>query len=312
MAEQPTFSVVIAAHNAAATLPATIRSVLQQTRQDFEVLVVDDGSVDDTEAALRRTTDDPRVSYTWKEQSGPADSRNAGIAAAQGAFVCLLDSDDMWLPTYLQAIAAAFDADPGAALAYTDAWVLDDDTRRIFRKPAMAMQNPPGRPPRDPQDLLVRMLQANFVYTSATVRRPVLLDVGGFKTFARSEDYELWVRIAANGHRFVRTVGRHALYRVRSGSRVHDRRAMLQGRFEIYDHIVRTYDLAPAARAVAEMQLQRAKDDMAAAHDAQGALEMKRSALKRSALWRLAHSLRHLRRRPPREVARAFPDLHAV
>ena|SRR5437764_176373 len=306
MSEQPVFSVVIAAHNAAATLPATIRSVLQQTRQDFEVFVVDDGSVDGTDEALRRTTDDPRVSYLRKEQSGPADSRNMGIEAAQGAFVCLLDSDDLWLPTYLQAMDDAFIAEPAASLAYTDAWRLDDRTRRIFRQSIMEEQDLPARPPREPEELLVELLRRNFVYTSATVRREVLLEVGGFTTFARSEDYELWLRIAATGHTFVRTAGIQAVYRERPGSRIHNLSAMTQGRFEIYDLVVRTYDLPPRARAIAEAQLEQAKDDLAALEDAQDLPEAKWSAIRR-----LAH-LRHFRRFPPREVEKAFPDLHAV
>ena len=306
MSEQPIFSVVIAAHNAAATLPATIRSVLQQTRQDFEVFVVDDGSVDGTDEALRRTTDDPRVSYLRKEQSGPADSRNMGIEAAQGAFVCLLDSDDLWLPTYLQAMDDAFIAEPAASLAYTDAWRLDDRTRRIFRQSIMEEQDLPARPPREPEELLVELLRRNFVYTSATVRREVLLEVGGFTTFARSEDYELWLRIAATGHTFVRTAGIQAVYRERPGSRIHNLSAMTQGRFEIYDLVVRTYDLPPRARAIAEAQLEQAKDDLAALEGAQDLPEAKRSAIRRLAY------LRHFRRFPPREVEKAFPDLHAV
>jgi glycosyltransferase involved in cell wall biosynthesis len=305
--EPPTFSVVIAAHNAAATLPSTIRSVLQQTRQDFEAIVVDDGSVDGTEEALRRTTGDSRVRYIRKEQSGPADSRNMGIAEAQGAFVCFLDSDDLWLPTYLEAMADAFAAEPTASLAYTDAWTLDDRTRRIFRLPQKETNDPPAKLPREPEELFFEMLRRNFVYTSATVRRDVLLEVGGFTTFARSEDYELWLRIAATGHTFERTARIHAVYRDRPGSRIHDSTAMAQGRLEIYGHVLRTYDLTPRARALAEAQVQRAKDDLAALDGARGV-----PILKRSALWRFARDVRYLRAFPPSEVRRAFPDLHAV
>jgi len=305
VAEQPTFSIVIAAHNAAATLPATIRSVLQQTRQDFEVIVVDDGSVDGTDEALRRTTDDPRVTYNRQEQTGPAGARNAGIAAARGDFVCLLDSDDLWLPTYLQAMSEAFDAEPAASLAYTDAWRLDDSTRRIFRQPIMQTQNPPAQPPRDPDELLVEMLRRNFVYTSATVRREVVNAVGGFTTFTRSEDYELWLRIAAKGYTFVQAAGLQAVYRDRPGSRIHDPRAMAQGQVEIYGLVLGTYDLTPRARAVAEAQLERAKNDVARL-DGSGIPTVKRSALRRR-----LRDLRLYRASPPREVARAFPDLCA-
>jgi glycosyltransferase involved in cell wall biosynthesis len=305
MSGKPTFSVVIAAHNAAATLPATIRSVLQQTRQDFEVIVVDDGSVDGTGEALRDTTGDPRIAYIRKEQSGPADSRNMGIAAAQADYVSLLDSDDLWLPTYLQAMADAFAAEPTASLAYTDAWRLEDRTRRIFRQPIMQTQHPPDRPPRDSEQLLVEMLRRNFVYTSATVRREVVNAVGGFTTFTRSEDYELWLRIAAKGYTFVQATGLQAVYRDRPGSRIHDPLAMSQGQVEIYGLVLRTYDLTPRARAVAEAQLERAKNDVARL-EAAGAPTVKRSAFRKR-----LRDLRLYRASPPREVALAFPDLCA-
>lgn len=308
MNERPTFSIVIAAHNAERTLPSTIRSVLAQTLDDFEVIVVDDGSVDATADALRRTSEDTRIRYLRQDQSGPADARNAGIAAAQGSFVCLLDSDDLWLPTYLQAMAGAFASEPAAALGYTDAWRLDDRTRRIFRTTIMATQRPPDQPPREHEALLVEMLTRNFVYTSATVRSSVLREVGGFRTFARSEDYELWLRIAAAGHTFVRAPGLQAVYRDRPGSRIHDRQAMVEGRLEIYDYVLRTYDLPPAARSVAEARLDEAKKDLAAL----AAAESGSSADEPSALRRRLRDLRLFRATVPRTVARAFPDLHAV
>jgi glycosyltransferase involved in cell wall biosynthesis len=302
---KPTFSVVIAAYNAAATLPATIRSVLQQTRQDFEVIVVDDGSVDGTAEALRNTTADPRIAYIRKEQSGPADSRNMGIAAAQADYVSLLDSDDLWLPTYLQAMADAFAAEPSASLAYTDAWRLEDRTRRIFRQPIMQTQNPPARVPRDSEDLVVELLRRNFVYTSATVRRDVVNAVGGFATFTRSEDYELWLRIAAKGYTFVRAAGLQAVYRDRPGSRIHDPLAMTQGKVEIYGLALRTYELTPRARAVAEASLEQAQNDVARLEAAAT------QTVKRSALRRRLRDLRLYRTSPPPEIALAFPDLCA-
>ncbi|HEX6788038.1 MAG TPA: glycosyltransferase [Gaiellaceae bacterium] len=305
MVDRPTFSIVIAAHNAARTLPSTIRSVLAQTVEDYEVVVVDDGSLDGTGDALRQTSEDARIRYLRQEQTGPAGARNAGIQAATGSFVCLLDSDDLWLPTYLQAMADAFEAEPSASLGYTDAWRLDDRTRRIFRTTIMGTQRSPENPPREHEALLVELLTRNFVYTSATVRRSVLIDVGGFQTFARSEDYELWLRIAAAGHTFVRAPGLQAVYRDRPGSRIHDRRAMVEGRLEIYDFVLRTYELTRTARSVAEARLREAKKDLASLTDGTAIAEPK-------SLRRIVRDLRLFRTTVPREVARAFPDLHAV
>jgi glycosyltransferase involved in cell wall biosynthesis len=305
MSERPTFSVVVAAHNAARTLPATVRSVLAQTRSDFELVVVDDGSLDGTEAALRQTTSDPRVVYLRQENLGPAAARNAGIARAGGSYVSLLDSDDLWLPTYLETMAAAFDGDRSAALGYTDAWRLDDATRRIFRRTIMSSQDPPRPPPRDPQALLAALLERNFVYTSATLRRETLEEVGGFASLTRSEDYELWLRVAASGRHFVRASGVQAVYRDRPGSRIHDPVAMLTGRREIYDLVLRSYDLSPELRTLAAARLSATQRELE---------ELKRNGADRgrSRIRTFARDLRLFRMRPPRDVATAFPDLRAV
>jgi glycosyltransferase involved in cell wall biosynthesis len=307
MAENPVFSVVIAAHNAAQTLPSTVRSVLAQTRPDFEIIVVDDGSTDGTGDALRGVSDD-RIVYVRQTNQGPAVARNAGVDIAAGKYVCLLDSDDLWLPDYLETMAAALEADPGAGLAYTDAWKLDDVTRRVRRNTTMHAQQPPERPPQEREALLLALLERNFVFTSATIRRPVLEDVGGFRTFTRSEDYELWLRIAASGVRFVNSGRVLAVYRYRPRSRVRDQLAMLRGRIEIFEHVLATYDLNAAHRSVLERRMSAAKGELATLSSADAAP----TEAPTGRLRRLASDLRWYRLRAPRDVQRAFPDLRAI
>jgi glycosyltransferase involved in cell wall biosynthesis len=300
----PTFSVVIAAYNAERTLPATMRSVLTQTRADFELIVVDDGSTDGT-ADTAGHPSDQRLLYMRQQNLGPAAARNAGIERATGTFVSLLDSDDLWLPNYLETMAAAFDASPGADLAFTDAWRLDDTTRRIHRRTIMSQQHPPAHPPAEAQQLLAALLERNFVYTSATVRRDALTRAGGFKTLTRSEDYELWLRLAAQGSRFVNTRKILAVYRDRPGSRIHSPVAMLQGRKEIYEHVLSSYELSPPVRAVAERRLAETTQRLRA--------ETALPAARRNgtALERIVHDIRVYRRSPPAPVRAAF-DVTAV
>ena len=108
-----TFSVVIAAYEAASTVGGAIQSVLAQTRQDFEVIVVDDGSRDDTAAvAAAIAAKDQRVSVRSQPNGGPSAARNSGIAAGKAELVSMLDSDDLWLPEYLEKMGAALEADP--------------------------------------------------------------------------------------------------------------------------------------------------------------------------------------------------------
>jgi glycosyltransferase involved in cell wall biosynthesis len=304
---EPVFSVVIAAHNAARTLPSTVRSVLAQTRPDFEIIVIDDGSTDGTHEALRSISDD-RIAYVRQTNQGPAAARNAGVERSVGEYVSLLDSDDLWLPDYLETMGAALDADASAGLAFTDAWRLNDVTRRVRRRSAMRNYQPPERPPRERDALLLALLERNFVFTSATMRRRVLDDVGGFKKFTRSEDYELWLRIAASGSSFVNAGKVLAVYRDRPGSRMHDRAAMLRGRTEIFEHVLATYDLTQEMRSVLDRRLREASQELAALTHAD-AVSRETSP---GAARRLVHDLRWYRRRPPRVVARAFPDLRTI
>jgi glycosyltransferase involved in cell wall biosynthesis len=307
MTEKPVFSVVIPAHNAARTLPSTVRSVLAQTRPDFEIVVVDDGSTDATGESLRSVADD-RIVYVRQTNQGPAAARNAGVERASGEYICLLDSDDLWLPDYFETMAATLEADPGAGLAYTDAWKLDDVTRRVRRTTTMHAQHPPARPPQERDALLLALLERNFVFTSATIRRRVLEDVGGFKTFTRSEDYELWLRIAASGARFVNSGKVLAVYRYRPRSRVRDQLAMVRGRIEIFEHVLATYDLNSAHRSVSERRLSAAKQELATITGADPAPTESPAG----GLRRLASDLRWYRLRAPRGVLRAFPDLKAI
>src|SRR5262249_13181427 len=100
-AVSPQFSVVIPVYNRADTLSRVLRSVLAQTFQDFEIVVVDDGSKDDPKSVCD-SFHDPRIRYLRQENRGGGAARNAGIDAARGRFVAFLDSDDEFLPQHLE------------------------------------------------------------------------------------------------------------------------------------------------------------------------------------------------------------------
>src|SRR5262245_17372690 len=96
----PLFSVVIPTLNRAHLLPSAIASVLAQTDDDFELVIIDDGSTDDTEAVVR-DAGDARIVYQFQQQTGVSAARNAGIALARGTWLVFLDSDDELLPSAL-------------------------------------------------------------------------------------------------------------------------------------------------------------------------------------------------------------------
>jgi glycosyltransferase involved in cell wall biosynthesis len=100
---RPFFTVVIPVYNRAAALAVALRSVLDQTFQDFEIVVVDDGSTDDPGKVVESLRE-PRILFLRQENAGGATARNTGIDAATGQFIAFLDSDDMFLPHHLQAM----------------------------------------------------------------------------------------------------------------------------------------------------------------------------------------------------------------
>jgi glycosyltransferase involved in cell wall biosynthesis len=241
---EPTFSVVVPAFNAERTIAATVRSVLMQTRSDFELLVVDDGSTDTTAERVEELAGDPRVRLLRQPNSGVAIARNTGIAAARGRYVSFLDSDDLWLPSYLETMGAALDAHDDAGFAFTDAWVWDEHVRRFARQTIMVTGNPPDVVPDDPRELFRLLLAGNFIYTSSTVRRAVLAEVGGFNgEVSPAEDWELWLRIAANGHRAIRAAPVLGVYRIRAGSLSSDRAVMRAAAKRLLEVVATEYGL---------------------------------------------------------------------
>ena len=249
----PRFSVVMPAFDAASTIGAAVNSVLRQTRDDLELIVVDDGSRDGTADVVRNAmAADGRVRLLGQPNRGPAAARNAGIAAARGGLVSMIDSDDLWLSEYLEQMDAALAQAPSAAFAYTDAWVLDDASGRIRATTAMAFQHPPDERLLDPTRFLHELLRRNFVYTAVTIRRPVLDAVGGYEErFRIGEDFELWVRIAASGRTGVRVPRVLAVHRDWPGSLTSDAVRSALALADVYRTIHEEYPLRRRERTLA-------------------------------------------------------------
>ncbi len=307
---RPTVSVIVAAYNASGTVGATIRSVLGQTRQDFEIVVVDDGSTDDTGSLVAQWTVDPRVRLHRQENAGPAAARNAGIALARGDYLSMLDSDDLWLPYYLQRMVQALQEHPECGFAYTDAWALEHATGRIRRATAMSRQRPPERT-LSADAFLEALVQRNFVFNAVTMRREALERVGGYDPeIPQAEDYELWLRFCAAGYTGARVPGPLAIYRVHDGSLSRDELGLLTGLRDAYRAVVDRHPAPESVKAIARKRLHTVERKLEALqHRSTPAGAYLRTARMLAASTHKWRTRRSVLTTPPPEVAKAFPGL---
>lgn len=217
-------SIIVPTYNRAYCLARTIDSALAQTYRNLEVLIIDDGSTDDTRALVEtRYGNEPRVRYIFQENQGVSVARNTGIEAVRGEFAALLDSDDVWYPWKLEAQIAALRAFPEVGMVWTDMEAIDPagtvfDPRHLrtiyhayrqFRDEDLFTTRVPlkdiapgvGTAAEGASvlvgEIFTQMVVGNLVHTSTVVMRTeVLKKVGLFKPELRfaGEDYDFHLR----------------------------------------------------------------------------------------------------------------------
>lgn len=186
----PTVSVVIPTYNASGFIGEALESVFQQTYQDFEILVVDDGSTDDTAAVVRGFGS--AVRFIQQEHAGPSRARNRGISEAKGSYIAFLDADDLWLPQKLEKQLALFRADPTLGLVTVGHQAFDEEG--VYEPTWDKRADLFG----DRNVATAIFLKSNVATPTVMVPRSVLEDVGGFEEeIYIGEDDNLWIRIAA-------------------------------------------------------------------------------------------------------------------
>jgi len=225
---EPLVSVVIPTYNSARFLPRTLEAVLGQSHPAHEVIVVDDGSTDNTQAVIEPFLD--RVTYHRQPNfGGPSGPRNVGIQLAKGEFVAFCDSDDILKPDSLADAVAAFSAFPQIDFIWGDYEVIDEqdevqrsrgmDTYQDFRASLHATDHE-SLGIMEPGTTYRWLLRGLFMGISAVVvRRKVLIDAGPFdETLKNSDDREMWLRVARGGACFAYLDRIRFSYRKHSGS----------------------------------------------------------------------------------------------
>ena len=190
MSSQPLVSVIIAAYNASGWIAETLSSVVAQEYDNYEVIVVNDGSTDDTEAVVALFGE--KVHCINKSNGGEASARNKGIRAARGKYLAFVDADDLWTSNKLRLQVGLLESSE-AAWVYSDAFVFDGLTGRTLYKFSRRRQYD--------GDILRPLLLNDFIPSpTPVIRRSVFDKAGLFDERAErriGEDWDMWLRIAA-------------------------------------------------------------------------------------------------------------------
>ena len=193
-AQRPHFSVIIPVYNRANTLGAALHSVLAQSCQDFEIVIVDDGSTDDPAVVIAQFSD-PRIRFVRQKNQGGGAARNAAIDAARGRLIAPLDSDDIFLPHHLQAMKTLLEGKSNTA-GYARI-VVDRGEGRTFLKPPRAI-----RPGENMGEYL--LCERGFVPTiTLVVERDLAKRVRYHDNLRTAEDTDFAIRLAMQGCKFV-------------------------------------------------------------------------------------------------------------
>ncbi len=285
---EPRLSVLVPAYGVAQYLGDALRSLQAQSCEAWEAIVVDDGAPDDVAGAVAPFANDPRIRLLKTDNGGLSVARNRAAAIARAPWVSLLDGDDIYEPTYIQAMLAAVERDPGLDFVTCDATYFGADRAgqlfSAYHSQAAELT-------------LATVLNRTFnVFVGCTVRREALLAVGGFDERLRSvEDLDLWIRLLAAEYRGKSLPEPLVRYRRRAGSLSSDGAAMRQAAREVYFRATALLDGRPE-QADAQNALARLDDEQSwhdgeeliLAGDVREGLTLMHGAEHRSVRWQIA------------------------
>lgn len=231
-----TVSVIIPAYNQGHFLGQAIRSVLDQTYQDFEIIVVDDGSTDNTAAVVGEIID-PRLKYVHQANAGLSAARNTGIRNSAGAYLTFLDSDDIFLPDKLAILTQELDANGELGFVAGMAIPIDEAGRRVGKIFDTALDKNPAT-----------LLLGNPLHVgSVMLRRAWQEKVGFFDETLRSyEDWDMWLRLGLAGCQMGWVPRAVSLYRFHGAQMTRIGSQMTTATFAVLDNIFRRSDLPEA------------------------------------------------------------------
>ena len=240
----PLVSVIIPAYRVAPFIRETLDSVLAQTFNNYEIILINDGSPDTEELEKQIEAYTHLITYLQQPNQGAGAARNAGLRVARGEFVAFLDGDDLWLPEFLRDQLALIMDGGGYDLVYADAVNLQGAT--ISRITNMDVN--PSEGPVTADSLISG--KCNVITSSVIARRNLILEEGLFdENFPNSQDFDLWLRLAKQGARinFQRRVLVHR--RIYEGSLASDPLKSFAGEISVLEKTSQRNDLTADERA---------------------------------------------------------------
>lgn len=216
-------SIIIPNYNHARFVGGAIHSVLNQDYKNVEIIVVDDGSTDNSHEVIGQFGD--QVKYIYQENAGLSAARNTGIRASKGAFIGVLDADDMYEPAFISTLVSALESNPEAEGIYCGYQFVDQENNLL---PQIENRPVPG------DELYEALLDGNFfVPESIFLRRYVYDDVGLFDEALRAcEDWDVWLRVTKK-YRIIHAPEILTRHRVLAGSMSTDPLRMLNNRLAV-------------------------------------------------------------------------------
>ncbi len=185
----PKVSVIIPAYNMARYTVEAIKSVLNQTFKDYEIVVVDDGSTDNTKELLQPYIESHQITYIYKENGGACSARNVGIRVSRGEYIAFLDCDDLWLPKKLEISIDLLDSHPEIGFVYSRAIIIDKKGDNLWFSKERCYSG---------ENALEKLIFRNFIRSSSpVVRKECFKKVGLFdETIFHPADRDMWLRIS--------------------------------------------------------------------------------------------------------------------
>lgn len=242
---RPLVSVIIPAHNAAEYLLETVRSALDQTYEPVEVIVVNDGSTDDTAAVATQLGD--QIVYLEQVNLGPAAARNAALRVARGELVALLDADDRWKPTRLERCVDILVGRPEIGMVTTDANLIEGGVLTEKRSYGDRRRFPF---PASEDEQIAEIARRNFLFVGVVFRRELVDRCGDFDEVTwGAEDYELWTRFLLSGSRAAFVNEPLGWYRLSVGSLSSGARQWAEHLYVLEKHLPALWEQGARGRA---------------------------------------------------------------